>query len=83
MSEVKIVENNKLVMVELEVLVAELDLFLDKYADDLDVNPTIQRPRASQCPKDNETFQSIVLPGQMKQCEYQVDAVQNWMFGLV
>ncbi|KAF2889856.1 hypothetical protein ILUMI_16317 [Ignelater luminosus] len=80
--EVKVVEKyGSLVDNETEVLLLELYLFLHAHPKDLEMDPTQQRKRESQQSEPTES-QTWILPQQMKQCEYQVDAVRNWMFGL-
>lgn len=79
-SEIKVVQKYEgLILLEIDVLQAELELFLHKYPKNARLS-TKQKKRASQCSLTNDTL-TVFLPQQMKQCEFQVDAVQNWMYG--
>uniref|UniRef100_A0A6P7GM02 Uncharacterized protein LOC114339768 n=1 Tax=Diabrotica virgifera virgifera TaxID=50390 RepID=A0A6P7GM02_DIAVI len=80
-NEMEVVNKYKNMMnVGIEVLMAEVKRFLDVHPPDFEMDPKIQRRRASQI-----TFYEIeepILPIQILYCVFQVAAVKNWMFGL-
>ncbi|XP_072377369.1 uncharacterized protein [Diabrotica undecimpunctata] len=80
-NEMEVVNKYKNMMdLGIEVLMAEIKRFLEVHPPDLEMDPKIQRRRASQI-----TFQENedpILPIQILYCVFQVDAVKNWMFGL-
>lgn len=78
-SEVKIVERySELIDEESDILVQELNEFLNDFPKEIDISPTQMKRRASQV---SEGIQEDEIPEQLKRCGYQVDAVHNWMFG--
>ncbi|RZC35472.1 uncharacterized protein BDFB_000525, partial [Asbolus verrucosus] len=83
-AEIKILEKYyKLVDQEVNVLLAEIERFLGEFSK----NETIQggkhlKKNGSEGPSIDEITEKLI-PHQMKTCKYQVDAVNNWMFGLL
>lgn len=59
---------------ETELLMKELRQFLNAYPKKVG-----EIRRASQCTIPEEP--ELILPAQMKMCEYEVQALDNWMLG--
>ncbi|CAG9828039.1 unnamed protein product [Diabrotica balteata] len=80
-NEMEVVNKYKNMMdLGIEVLMAEIKRFLDIHPPDLEMDPKIQRRRASQMTL--QESEDPILPIQILYCVFQVDAVKNWMFGL-
>ncbi|XP_044262953.1 uncharacterized protein LOC123010272 isoform X2 [Tribolium madens] len=70
---------------ETELLISELDRFLGENADKEPIHERRSWQNINvaqeQQPSPNNSEDNLI-PYQMKCCQYQVDAVNNWMFGL-
>ncbi|CAH1130833.1 unnamed protein product [Ceutorhynchus assimilis] len=67
---------------KVDVLVTEVKRFLNFYPPDPEIDPKIQRKRASQtsiAPMDDT---ENLISTQMLYCTFQIKAISNWQFGL-